>query len=74
MPTRARGHSHPHKSRRGKADQAFIDAVSRVVDKTATVVRAKLGKRVGHLDDQDILRLNRAVLVFPDLAGPQRAR
>jgi predicted ABC-type ATPase len=29
MPTRARGHSHPHKSRRGNADQAFIDAVSR---------------------------------------------
>jgi mRNA interferase MazF len=29
---------------------------------------------VGRLDDEEILRLNRAVLVFLGLAGPQRVR
>ena len=41
-----------------------------MVDKITTVPRAKLGKRVGRLDDEDMLRLNRAVLVFLGLAGP----
>jgi len=45
-----------------------------MVDKITTVTRAKLGKRVGHLDDEDIVRLNRAILVFLGLAGPQRVR
>jgi mRNA interferase MazF len=35
----------------------------------ATVPRAKLGIRVGRLDDRDISRLDRAVLVFLGLAG-----
>jgi mRNA interferase MazF len=45
-----------------------------MVDKITTVARGKLGKRIGYLDDEDILRLNRAVLVFLGLAGPQRGR
>jgi mRNA interferase MazF len=40
-----------------------------MVDKITTVVKAKVGARVGTLDDQDIVRLNRAILVFLGLAG-----
>jgi len=42
-----------------------------MVDKITTVPKAKLGERVGRLDAEDIVRLNRAVLVFLGLAGPQ---
>jgi len=42
-----------------------------IVDKITTVPKAKLGERVGRLDAEDIVRLNRAVLVFLGLAGPQ---
>ena len=41
-----------------------------MVDKITTVPKSKIGSRIGRLDDQDILRLNRAVLVFLGLAGP----
>jgi mRNA interferase MazF len=40
-----------------------------MVDKITTVAKARLGSRVGLLDDEDIVRLNRAVLVFLGLAG-----
>ena len=40
-----------------------------MVDRIATVSRTKIGTRVGRLDDQDMLRLNRAVLVFLGIAG-----
>jgi mRNA interferase MazF len=43
-----------------------------MVDKIATVPKTKLGERIGRLDDEDMVRLNRAVLVFLGLAGPQR--
>lgn len=42
---------------------------SLMADKITTVARVKLGKRVGRLDDEDVVRLNRAVLVFLGLAG-----
>lgn len=35
-----------------------------MVDKITTVPNTKVGARVGRLDDEDILRLNQAVLVF----------
>jgi mRNA interferase MazF len=41
-----------------------------MVDKVATVPKSKIGSRLGRLDEADILRLNRAVLVFLGLAGP----
>ena len=41
-----------------------------MVDKLTTVPKKKLGARAGVLDDRDIARLNRAVLVFLGLAGP----
>ncbi|MBI4486514.1 MAG: type II toxin-antitoxin system PemK/MazF family toxin [Acidobacteria bacterium] len=41
-----------------------------MIDKITTVSKAKLQKRVGRLADEDIVRLNRAVVVFLGLAGP----
>ena len=40
-----------------------------MVDKIYTVPRTKIGGHVGRLDDEDILRLNRAVFVFLGLGG-----
>ncbi len=40
-----------------------------MVDKITTVPKSKIGVRVGKLADKDMLRLNRAVLVFLGLAG-----
>ena len=40
-----------------------------MIDKITTVSRAKLESRIGQLSDEDIVRLNRAVLVFLGLAG-----
>lgn len=40
-----------------------------MVDKVTTVPRTKLGVRTGTLDDADLLRLNRALVVFLGLAG-----
>ena len=40
-----------------------------MVDKITTVPRARLGKRVGSLADEDVVRLNRAVVVFLGIAG-----
>jgi mRNA interferase MazF len=53
-----------------------LRATSRLmVDKITTVPKSKVGARVGRLDDEDILRLNQAVLVFLGLAvSPRTAR
>jgi mRNA interferase MazF len=40
-----------------------------MVDKVTTVPKGRLGARMGQLDDEDIVRLNRALLVFLGLAG-----
>ena len=40
-----------------------------MVDKIMTVPESKVGARIGRLDDADVMRLNRAVLVFLGLAG-----
>jgi mRNA interferase MazF len=40
-----------------------------MVDKITTVSKAKLGDRIGRLDDEDIVRVNRAVIVFLGMAG-----
>jgi mRNA interferase MazF len=45
-------------------------ACSLMVDKIMTVPKTKVGARIGRLDDADLLRLNRAVVVFLGLAGP----
>ena len=40
-----------------------------MVDKITTIPRSKLGERVGQLDDDDMIRLSRALVVFLGLAG-----
>ena len=43
-----------------------------MVDKITTVPKSELGERVGRLDDEDMVRLNRAVMVFLGLAVSPR--
>ena len=43
-----------------------------MVDKLTTVPRGRLGSRAGRLDDEDMVRLNRAILVFLGMAGSSR--
>ena len=45
-----------------------------MVDRISTVPKTKVGTRVGRLDDEDVLRLNQAVLVFLGLAVSPRTR
>ncbi len=41
-----------------------------MVDKITTIPKSKIGTYVGHLDDEDMIRLTRAVLVFLGIASP----
>jgi mRNA interferase MazF len=41
-----------------------------MVDKITTVPKSRIGARIGRLADEDIIRLNRAVVVFLGIAGP----
>ncbi len=44
-----------------------------MVDKITTVPKSKLGEQIGRLADEDILRLNQAMLVFLGLAVSPRS-
>jgi mRNA interferase MazF len=44
-----------------------------MVDKITTVSRMKLGARLGRLDDDDMVRLNRAMTVFLGMAVTPRS-
>lgn len=47
-----------------------LAALSRLMaDKITTVPKQKLGTRVGRLGSEDVVRLNRAILIFLGLAG-----
>jgi mRNA interferase MazF len=51
------------------SDRNGLRSVSRLmVDKLTTVTKVRLGERMGRLDDEDVVRLNRAILVFFGLA------
>ncbi len=39
-----------------------------MVDKITTVAKERLGERIGRLDDEDMVRLNRAIPVLLGLA------
>ena len=41
-----------------------------MVDKITTVHKSKMGSLIGQLDDETMVRLNRAIVVFLGLAGP----
>lgn len=45
-----------------------------MVDKITTVPKTRIGVRVGRLADHDMVRLNRAVVVFLGMAGPTESR
>jgi mRNA interferase MazF len=50
-------------------DRNGLSIASRLmIDKITTVPKARLGKRIGKLHNQDIVRLNRALTVFLGLA------
>jgi mRNA interferase MazF len=40
-----------------------------MADKVMTVRKTRLGARIGQLDNEDMVRLNRALMVFLGLAG-----
>jgi mRNA interferase MazF len=44
-----------------------------MVDKVTTVPKSKVGQQIGRLDDEDVLRLNQALMVFLGLAVSPRA-
>jgi mRNA interferase MazF len=39
------------------------------LDKPTTVCRSRFGTRIGRFGDEDLVRLNRAILLFLGLAG-----
>lgn len=43
-----------------------------MVDKITTVPKARVGARLGRLDDEDLVRLNQAIIVFLGLAVSPR--
>lgn len=50
-------------------DRNGLKSASRLmIDKVATVPKSRLGKRLGKLNDEDVVRLNRALTVFLGLA------
>ncbi len=50
-------------------DDNGLEKPSRLmVDKITTVHRNKLGKRIGHLATRDLIRLDRAIVVFLGIA------
>jgi mRNA interferase MazF len=51
------------------ARNALREPCRLMVDKITTVSKSKLGKRIGTLGDEDLVRLNRAMLVFLGLAS-----
>jgi mRNA interferase MazF len=50
-------------------DRNGLSIASRLmIDKVTTVPKSRLGRRIGKLQDEDIVRLNRALTVFLGLA------
>ena len=45
-----------------------------MVDKITTVPKSKVGEKIGRLDDEDVLRLNQAAMVFLGLAVSPRLK
>ena len=43
-----------------------------MVDKITTVPKSRIGARAGRLSDEDMVRLNRAIMVFLGIAAPGR--
>lgn len=50
-------------------DSGLREVSSLMVDKITTVPRTRLGDLIGRLNDEDMMRLGRAMVVFLGLAG-----
>jgi mRNA interferase MazF len=50
-------------------DNGLAEASRLMIDKITTIARGNLGRRIGHLADADLSRINRAIIVFLGLAG-----
>ncbi len=50
------------------ARNGLTSASRLMIDKITTIPKARLGKRIGKLKDEDVVRLNRALTVFLGLA------
>lgn len=50
-------------------DNGLRDVSRLMIDKITTVPKARLGRRLGRLSDEDVVRLNRALVVFLGLAA-----
>ena len=59
---------------RASETNGLRNACRLMADKITTVPKSKLGHRIGALESADIMRLNRAMLVFLGLAGAGRRR
>lgn len=46
----------------------LTDASRLMIDKITTVPKARLGKRIGEPNDEDVVRLSRALTVFHGMA------
>lgn len=54
----------------GPDEENGLSRQSRVmIDKVTTVPRARVGSRIGRLSDDDLTRVDRAILVFLGLVG-----
>ncbi len=52
------------------SDTNGLRVISRLmVDKITTIPKTKLGARIGRLADKDLVRLNRAMMIFLGLGG-----
>jgi mRNA interferase MazF len=57
------------------SDSNGLRAVCRLmVDKITTVSKSKVGTCVGRLADEDVVRLNRAVVMFLGIGAPSASR
>ena len=56
-------------------DRNGLPATGRLmVDKITTIPKSKVGAQIGRLDDEDMLRLNQAILILLGLATSPRTR
>ena len=49
-------------------ENGLRSSCSIMIDKVTTIPRANLGSRIGRLSDDDVMRVNRAVIVFLGVA------
>lgn len=54
---------------KGFAANGLTAPCNLMIDKVMTVPKQKVGTRIGRLEDADLVRLNRAIVVFLGLAG-----